>query len=139
MTQKDLMLVGGGLVAGYLICKMMNRNSTMESFSANGAIAMVEKPYRWNGIGSAVVERGGIYLTQINIPNEPFQLTGNSKVLDYILFPNGAIDQSRWKVSQTGGGVGYVETTLTKTTGSVVSRVWLPSLAIIKNSSVKTK
>lgn len=37
MTQKDLILVGGGLIAGYVICKMMNRNSSMESFSADGA------------------------------------------------------------------------------------------------------
>jgi|LakMenEpi03Aug12_release.lakeMendotaPanAssembly.Ray.scaffolds.fasta_scaffold39632_8 hypothetical protein len=142
MNQKDLLLVGGGLVAGYVICKMMNRNSSMQSFvSANGEIAMGgEKAYKWNGIGTALIQRGNAYLPQINIADEPFRLTGNVKILRPVLLANGSFDTSKWEVSPTGMyGEKYVETTLTKTTGSVVSRVWLPSLAVVKNSSRKTK
>ena len=141
MNQKDLLLVGGGLIAGFVICKMMNRSSSSENFSANGEIAMgAEKAYRWNGIGTALIQRGNAYLPQINIADEPFRLTGNVKILRPVLLANGGFDTSRWEVSPTGMyGEKYVESTLTKTNGSVVSRVWLPSLAVVKNSNTKTR
>ena len=139
MNQKDLLLVGGGLVAGFVICKMMNRTSNTESFSANGGIAMSEKPYRWNGIGTPLTERGNVYLPQVvNISNESFSLTGNIKVLRPVLLANGSFDTSKWEVSPTGMyGEKYIESTLTKTNGSVISRLWFPYNALIKN--VKTK
>ena len=116
----------------------MNRTSNTESFSANGGIAMSEKPYRWNGIGTPLTERGNVYLPQVvNISDEPFSLTGNVKVLDRQVLPNGSFDDSKWIPTQTGGGVKYVESTLTKTNGSVTSRLWFPYNALIKN--VKTK
>jgi hypothetical protein len=128
MNQKDLLLVGGGLVAGYVICKMMNRTPISESFSANGQRAQgAETIYKWNGGGSALLKRGALFNEQIIPANTTFRLTGNTKNLNKIISPNS----NQWGVSTSGRGTKYVESTFTFTkvlaNSSYTSRVWFPA------------
>jgi hypothetical protein len=129
MTQKDLMLVGGGLIAGYVICKMMNRNASTESFSADGQRAQgAETMYKWNGGGSALMKRGSLFNQQIIPADTTFRLTGNTKYLNKIISPLS----QQWSVSTSGKGTKYVESTFvfTKTLASgqqLTSRIWFPA------------
>jgi hypothetical protein len=126
MKQKDLILVGGGLIAGYVIGKIMNRNSSMESFSADGQRAQgAETMYKWIGGGSALMKRGNLFNEEIIPANTTFRLTGNSKYLN----PKNTY---QWEVSTLGKGTKYVESTFvfTKTLSSgqqFSSRIWFPA------------
>lgn len=131
MKQKDLLLVGGGFIAGYVICKMMNRNSSTESFSADGQRAQgAETTYKWNTSGKPLWKRG-LYQEQIVPTNSVFRLTGVTKILTPKINPNGGVIPYTWQVSQTGKGTKYVESTLTHTktfgNGSHTSRIWFPA------------
>ena len=133
MNQKDLLLVGGGLIAGYVICKMMNRTPMSESFSANGQRAQgAETMYKWNGGGSALLRRGALFLEQIIPAETTFRLTGTTKILNQEIMSNGQLNPYGWRVSTTGKGTKYVESTFvfskTLASGQIyTSRVWFPA------------
>jgi len=137
MNQKDLLLVGGGLVAGFVICKMMNRTSSSESFSADGQRAQgAETMYKWNGGGSALLKRG-LFNEQIVPANITFRLTGTTKILTPKINANGEVSPYQWIVSTTGRGTKYVESTFifTKTLASgqtTTSRVWFPADSVVQ-------
>jgi len=79
MKQKDLLLVGGGFIAGYVICKMMNRNSSSESFSADGANrGYAGQQFKWNGKSKPIIQNQ-LFYKQTIIPNQSFLLTGKVK------------------------------------------------------------
>lgn len=138
MNQKDLILVGGGLVAGYLICKLMNRSSSMENFSADGKPSTSDATfYKWNGEGKAVARFTGHRYGNITPSNDKFTLTGNSKMLiqEPIVGGGGAVTNNSWISSQSGEGVEYVETHMVKTIASgsqrFTAKVWFPKNSII--------
>lgn len=92
MNQKDLLLVGGGLIAGYVICKMMNPTQSSESFSANGENKDTTQ-YKYSGKGQIYFSRNNMTFykkeqvvssypySNISMPNtnQAFRLTGDSK------------------------------------------------------------
>ena len=121
MNQKDLILVGGGLIAGYVICKMMNRNQISESFSANGADkGYAGQQFKWVGKQKPLIQGQQQYRTTI-IPNEPFSLTGNVKKLFNQVINGNEIWTDINLIIQGGGGIpqnpttDFYETTITKT------------------------
>ena len=138
MNKKDIFLLGGGLIAGYLICKMMNQTSSSENFSANGERAYGGKKFKWNGSGQSLLKRSTFdrQILPSNIANSSFELTGVSKTLTNQILPNGDVVENRWVVSTSGRGVKYVESNLsfTKTLGnnSFTSRVWFPKDSVIE-------
>ena len=138
MTQKDLLLVGGGLIAGYVICKMMNRNASSESFSADGKPSTSDATYyRWNGDGNAVYRVFSNRYINLTPPNSNFTLTGQSKRLrrEPIVGGGGALVPNSWISAPSGEGIEYVETTMVKREifmGNPVSaKVWFPKKSII--------
>ena len=138
MNQRDLLLVGGGLVAGYVICKMMNRSSNMENFSADGKPSTSDATfYKWNGEGKAVARFSSSRYFTLTPSSDKFTLTGNSKMLrrEPIVGGGGAVTNNSWISAPSGEGVEYVETHMVK---SVVSgsqtfnaKVWFPKNSII--------
>ena len=79
MNQKDLLLVGGGLIAGFVICKMMNRNASSESFSADGTDrGFAGQQFKWNGKSKPIIQKQ-LYYNSTIIPNQSFLLTGKVK------------------------------------------------------------
>lgn len=92
MKTNNLILLGGGFIAGYVLCKLMNRNSENENFSANGENKDTTQ-YKYSGKGQILFSRnnGTFYkkeqvvssypLNNISSPNtnQPFILTGDSK------------------------------------------------------------
>lgn len=73
MTQKDLILVGGGLIAGYVICKIMSRNASSESFSADGE-NKDNTQYRYSGKGQILFSKNDMtfYKKEQVVSNYPY-------------------------------------------------------------------
>ena len=140
MKTNNLLLVGGGFIAGYVLCKLMNRNSNLENFSADGKPSTSNATfYRWNGQGKAL-HRGGsanryFILTP---PNDQFALTGQSKWFkrELIVGGGGQLTPHSWEVTQSGEGIEYVETTMTKKIPSgnttFYRSIWLPKKSVVR-------
>jgi hypothetical protein len=116
MKQKDLLLVGGGFIAGYVICKMMNRNASMESFSADGTDrAFAGQQFKW--VGGAKPRIQGQMGYRETMPSATFQLTGKMVKLKPhggLLYDINDLYSSTTDVTQ-GKVKDYYETNITKT------------------------
>lgn len=137
MTQKDLILVGGGLIAGYVICKMMNRNSSMESFSADGADrGYAGQQFKFNGKGIALTGNDvNQYFRKQNSQrflNQNFGLTGKSEKI--ILSPNPTLaSEGTYEISDSPNATQFLQTTLTiNQMGRGLRRIWLPAESLVK-------
>jgi hypothetical protein len=137
MNQKDLMLVGGGLIAGFIICKMMNRNASTESFSADGANrGYAGKQFKFNGKGIALTGNDvNQYFRKQNSQrflNQNFGLTGKSEKI--ILSPNPTLaSEGTYEISDSPNATKFLQTTLTiNQMGRGLRRIWLPADSIVQ-------
>jgi len=150
MNQKDLLLVGGGLIAGYVICKMMNRNSSSESFSADGTDrAYAGKKFNFNGKGIVLGRRlgGGNWksLTSQRYLNTPITLTGKSSRVQLSTQPYLA-SEGQYEESSSPNAIEYLESTstfsqpalssnpnaLNQVTGYSTLKIWFPKDSLVQ-------
>ena len=146
MNQRDLLLVGGGLVAGYVICKMMNRTPISESFSANGADrGYAGQKFQFNGKGLVLGRRaaGGNWKsdTSQRYLNTPITLTGTSKKVQLSSNPTLASD-GQYEESSSPNAMEYLESTLSisypttsssgQVTGSTFRKMWFPKDSLVQ-------
>lgn len=137
MNQKDLLLVGGGLIAGYVICKMMNRTPSSESFSADGADrGYAGQQFKFNGKGVALTGNDvNQYFARQNAQrflNQNFGLTGKSEKI--IISPNPNLaSNGTYEISDSPNATQFLQTTLTiSREGRGSRRIWLPAESIVK-------
>jgi hypothetical protein len=143
MNQKDLLLVGGGLVAGYVICKMMNRNSDSMSFSLSGEDKTISEgrgyegqQFKFNGKGVALTGNDvNQYFAKQNAQrflNQKFGLTGKSEKI--ILSPNPNLaSHGTYEISDSPNAIQFLQTTLTiSREGRGSRRIWLPAESLVK-------
>jgi len=146
MNQKDLLLVGGGLVAGFVICKMMNRTPISESFSADGAErGYAGKQFNFNGKGVVLGRRlgGGNWkgLTSQRYLNTPITLTGKSRRVQLSTQPYLA-SEGQYEESSSPNAMEYLESTSTfsypvtsssgQVTGSSTLKIWFPKDSLVQ-------
>lgn len=147
MNQKDLILVGGGLVAGFVICKMMNRTPISESFSANGA-DKDNQQYKFSGKGVVLVGRQnnvnfrkadrasmlGANIIATADMTKPFTLKGMTKKLLRSSDPNLA-NANVYVISDSPNATEYVKTSLfwTLQENSIIyPSVWIPKESLVQ-------
>ena len=147
MNQKDLLLVGGGLIAGYVICKMMNQTPSSESFSANGA-DKDNQQYKFSGKGVVLIGRQnnatfrkadrqsltGQIISSTADMTKPFTLKGITKKLIRSSDPNLA-NANVYLVSDSSNATEYVKTSLFWTlqaNGAEYWSVWIPKESVVK-------
>ena len=147
MNQKDLLLVGGGLVAGFVICKMMNPTPSSESFSANGA-DKDNQQYKYSGKGIVVIGRQnntnfrkadrasmlGANIIATADMTKPFTLKGMTKKLIRSSDPNLA-NVNVYVISDSPNATEYVKTSLfwTLQENSIqYYSVWIPKESLVK-------
>lgn len=146
MNQKELLLVGGGFIAGYVICKMMNRTTSSESFSADGADrGYAGKKFKFSGKGIVLARRlgGGNWkgIMGQNYLNAPITLTGASKKVALSTDPTLA-SNGQYEISSAPNAIEYLESTLTtsvqltsssgQVTGSQTLKIWFPKDSLIQ-------
>ena len=147
MNQKDLLLVGGGLIAGYVICKMMTRTPISESFSANGADrGYAGQQFKFSGKGIVLTKRlggGSSWKGEMGQKylNTPITLTGVSKRAQLSTNPTLA-SSGVYEESSSPNAMEYLESTLTSSypitsssgqvTGSQTRKIWFPKDSLVK-------
>jgi|694.fasta_scaffold39632_7 hypothetical protein len=144
MNQKDLLLVGGGLVAGYVICKMMNRNSEPMSFSLSGEDNTISEgrgfegqKFKFNGKGTPLRTIGSSTSTPFETRqpqkylNQIFGLSGQSRKL--ILLTSGS-NAGKYAVSNSPNATLYYESLITERRGGIspFRRIWFPAESLVK-------
>ena len=137
MNQKNLLLVGGGFIAGYVICKMMNRTPSSESFSADGADrGYAGQQFKFNGKGVALTGNDvNQYFAKQNTQrflNQNFGLTGKSEKI--IISPNPNLaSNGTYEISDSPNATQFLQTTLTiNQMGRGLRRIWLPAESLVK-------
>jgi hypothetical protein len=117
IDKKTIIVFGIGLVGGYLLCTLMNRNKTSISVGADGKpspnVSAVRKRYKWNGQGKVLThsKRSAEWRDSYLEGGEIFRLTGNT---DYY------------------NGVQYSETTIQRMgTDNLPVYVWLQTSSLI--------
>ena len=147
MNQKDLLLVGGGLIAGYVICKIMNPTSNSENFSADGGDKDSQQ-YKFSGKGVVLVGREnnasfqkadrasllGQNIIATADMTKPFTLKGMSKKLVRSSNPNLA-NANVYVVSDSPNATEYVKTSLfwtLQTNRTEHWSVWIPKESVVK-------
>jgi hypothetical protein len=112
---KTIIALGIGLVGGYLLCSLINRNKTSISLGADGKPQRMarRKNYKWNGQGKVLThsKRSAEWRDSYLEGGEIFNLTGNT---DYY------------------NGVQYSETTIQRIgTDNLPVYVWLQTSSLI--------
>jgi hypothetical protein len=146
MNQKDLLLVGGGLIAGYVICKMMNPTPSSESFSADGVQrGYAGKKFQFNGKGLVLGRRaaGGNWKSETSqrYLNTPITLTGKSKKVQLSNDPTLA-SNGQYEESSSPNAMEYLESTLSisypitsssgQVTGNTFRKMWFPKDSLVQ-------
>tara|TARA_R110000868_G_scaffold238661_1_gene493147 strand:+ start:275 stop:709 length:435 start_codon:yes stop_codon:yes gene_type:complete len=143
MNQRDLLLVGGGLVAGYVICKMMNRNSEPMSFSLSGQDDTISEgrgfegqKFKFNGKGIPLRTMGSSTSTPFEtLPpqkylNKSFELSGQSIKLILMTAPYAG----KYGKSDSPNAILYYQSLITEQRGgsSSIRRIWFPAESLVK-------
>lgn len=153
MKTNNLILLGGGFIAGYVLCKLMNRNSESMSFSLSGEDDTISggrdnTKYRYSGKGVALIGRQNNvnfrradlnYLVGQNVIStanlyQPFTIIGKTKKLAPSNDPN-LINAGVYVVSNSANGIEYVKTSLFWKIGqnnTEIYPVWLPKESVVR-------
>ena len=116
---KNTLIAGGiGLVIGYALCSLMNRDKTSITFGVDGKPMRmaVRKVYKWNGQGKAytfskrttAVWRETYLMTA---EASAFNITGNTEMYE---------------------GLQYSETTITRNVMGAMENVWILTTGLLQ-------
>ena len=144
MKTSNLILVGGGFIAGYVLCKMMNRNSESMSFSLSGEDNTISgsrgyegQKFKFNGKGDGILGSSQHqYFRKMfsqQFKNQTFELTGNS--VRVILSNNPNLSSNYYEKSDLPNAIKYLQTTKTINRSGRAGdekRLWLPAYSLKK-------
>ena len=91
--------MGIGLVGGYLLCTLMNRNKTNISIGADGKpspnVSAVRKKYKWSGQGKVLThsKRSSEWRDSYMSGGEIFSLTGNTDFYNGVQYSETTIER----------------------------------------------
>lgn len=145
MKTNNLLLVGGGFIAGYVVCKLMNRNSESMSFSLSGEDNTISggrgyqgQKFKFNGRGDALTgsEQNQYFRPQFSqqFQNQTFELTGKSVRVILSANPSMAA-RGYYEISDLPNAKKYLQTTRTINPSGREGgqrRLWLPADSLAK-------
>ncbi len=99
IDKKTIIALGIGLVGGYLLCTLINRNKTSISLGADGKptsnVSAVRKKYKWSGQGKVLThsKRSSEWRDSYMSGGEIFNLTGNTDFYNGVQYSETTIER----------------------------------------------